>query len=172
MKHKAILLALALMVIGLVGPTVQSKSLSGSVSMTAAGKPVRKGKPTRQQLAANPNYKEAIKFFNDKNYAASLALFYKLDSTGYCCDLVHYYIGQCYQYTNQTIAASQHYNWVLEKSNDERLKSYADYANQTMAYYDAHRTYSGQGNNFSRYNGGRSAGGRGGGGGGQMIGFG
>jgi len=169
MKYKPLFLALALIAAGLIGQAVHSKSLKGSVSMTAAGKPVKKGKMTRQQLAANPNYKEAIKFFNDKNYAASLAYFQKLDSTGYCCDLVHYYIAQCYQNTNQTIAASQHYNWVLEKSNDERLKTYADYANQTMAYYDAHRTYAGQGNNFSRYNGGRSGGG---GGGGQRIGFG
>jgi len=170
MKYKPLFLALALIASGLLAP-VLSKSLKGSVSMSTAVKPVKKGKVTRQQLAANPTYKDALKFFQDKNYAAALSYFQKLDSTGYCCDLVHYYIGQCYQNTNQTIAASQHYNWVIARSSDSTLRTYADYANQTMSYYNAHRTYSGQGNNFSRYNGGGSAGG-GGGGGGQAMGFG
>jgi hypothetical protein len=159
------LLALATILIAQIG-MVEAKSLKGSVTMAT----LKKGKPTRQQLYANPTYKDAVNYFGIKNYSAALQSFQTLDSTGYCCDLVHYYIGQCYQNTNQTVAASQHYNWVVERSTDERLRTYADYANQTMAYYNAHRTYAGQGNNFNRYNGGRSAGG--GGGGGQQIGFG
>jgi hypothetical protein len=105
----------------------------------------------RQKLPSNPNYQEAVKKFKDKNYAEALKLFSVLDSTGFCCDLIHYYIGQCYQNTNQTVAAGQHYDWVVANSKDNTLVAYANYANDTMQYYNAHRTYAGQGNNFAKY---------------------
>lgn len=144
----------------------ESNPLKGSVAVTR----IKKGQITRQQLAANPTYKQALSAFQVKNYAVALQDFQKLDSSGYCCDMVHYYIAQCYQNTNQTIAASQHYNWVSERSSDPTLRAYADYANQTMAYYNAHRTYAGQGNNFS-HGRGSSAGGASAVGG-ERIGFG
>jgi hypothetical protein len=164
-KNKLFLIALAIMVLMPMIPA-STKSLKGSLAITTH----KKAKPTREQLLTNPTFKQAVNYFQIKNYAEALQGFQGLDSTGYCCDLVHYYIAQCYQNTNQTVAASQHYNWVVERSTDTRLRSYADYANQTMAYYNAHRTYAGQGNNFARNYTGSSAGG--GGGGGNKIGFG
>jgi hypothetical protein len=135
------------------------KTLTGGVSLTVIKE--QKRQTARQKLPSNPNYQEALKKFQGKNYADALKLFYVLDSSGFCCDLVHYYMGQCYQNTNQTVAAEQHYNWVLAYSKDPILVNYADYANQTLDYYSAHRTYAGQGNNFSRnFTGGSAGGGR------------
>ncbi len=140
-----------------------AKQIKGGVAVSTVKKG---GKPTRAMLNANPMYKEAVAFFQKKNYAGALTCFQSLDSNGFCCDMVHYYIGQCYQNTNQTVAAQQHYDWVVEKTKDPTLRSYADYANQTIAYYSNHRTYAGQGNNFDRGSRG------GGGGGGRRVGFG
>src|SRR5271163_2953990 len=113
------------------------KMLTGGVSLTVIKE--QKRQTARQKLPSNPNFQEALKKFQGKNYADALKLFYVLDSSGFCCDLVHYYMGQCYQNTNQTLAAEQHYNWVLAYSKDPTLVSYADYANKTLAYYSAHR---------------------------------
>jgi hypothetical protein len=144
-----------------------AKQLKAGVSVSS----VKKGgkRPTKAQLMANPTYKDAIGAFQKKDYADALKNFQVLDSTGFCSDTVHYYIAQCYQNTNQTVAAEQHYNWVLERSKDVTLRRYAEYANQCLAYYSGHRTYGGQGNNFDR---GSRGGFNGGGGGGGRVSFG
>ena len=162
------LLPALILVATLAVPTsfVEAKQYKAGVAVST----VKKGGKgaTKAQLNSNPMYKEAVGFFQKKNYAAAMKDFQTLDSTGYCSDMVHYYIGQCYQNTNQTVAAGQHYNWVLEKSKDPTLRRYAEYANQCMAYYSGHRTYGGQGNNFDRGSRGGSWGGGGGGGGGRV----
>lgn len=142
--------------------------LKGFVSLTRAQK--NKLRLTaRTRLQGCPVYKEAIGYFNQKNYAKALQTFEFLDTNGFCCDLIHYYIAQCYQNTNQLQVAMRHYDWVASNSKDAQLRQYSDYANQTMAYYGAHRTYSGQGNYFDP---GSRGGGGGGGGGGRGGGFG
>jgi hypothetical protein len=112
---------------------------------------------TKKQLLCNATYKSGLVFFNKKDYAAALGCFQLLDGDGFCCDTIHYYIGQCYQNTNQTVAAQQHYDWVVQRSKDPTLRSYADYANRTIAYYSSHRTYAGQGNVFGSSAGSYSA---------------
>jgi hypothetical protein len=141
---------------------VDAKEYKAGVTVST----VKKGgkRPTKAQLMTNPTFKDAIGSFQKKDYAEALKNFQVLDSTGFCSDTVHYYIAQCYQNTNQTVAAEQHYNWVLEKSKDVTLRRYAEYANQCLAYYSGHRTYNGQGNNFDR----GSRGGFNGGGGGRV----
>jgi hypothetical protein len=79
-----------------------------------------------------------------------------------CCDMVHYYIAQCYQHLNQIAAAQMHYEWVMTYSQDERLKYYAQAADAQLGYYNQHRTYGGNGNNFAAFGGGRRASGGGG----------
>lgn len=166
MNRKLLFLAaLAILFLPISVAHAKTIKIKGSVAVTKLNK---KAAPvTRAQLANNPVYKEGLQLFQQKNYAGAMKCFYQLDSTGYCCDMVHYYIGQCYQNTNQTVAAQQHYDWVSSRSKDPTLRSYASYANQTIAYYSSHRTYSGQGNNFDH-----SIGGGGGGGGGRRMGFG
>lgn len=159
------LLPVLILVATLAMPTsfVEAKQLKAGVAVST----VKKGRRvTQAQLNANPLYKEGVGFFQKKNYAAAMKDFQTLDSTGFCSDMIHYYIGQCYQNTNQTVAAGQHYNWVMEKSKDPTLRRYAEYATQCISYYSGHRTYGGQGNNFDRGSRGGSYSGRGGGGGG------
>ncbi|MBI2810144.1 MAG: hypothetical protein HYX67_04860 [Candidatus Melainabacteria bacterium] len=158
------LLAVLILVATLGVPTslVEAKQYKAGVAVSTVKKG---GKVTQAQLNANPTYKEAVGYFQKKNYAAAMKDFQVLDSTGYCSDMVHYYIAQCYQNTNQTVAAGQHYDWVLGKSKNPTLRRYAEYANQCIAYYSGHRTYGGQGNNFDRGSRGGSVGGGGGGGG-------
>ncbi|CAN5545223.1 hypothetical protein BH10CYA1_BH10CYA1_19140 [soil metagenome] len=155
------LLAVLILVATLGVPTsfVEAKQYKAGVAVST----VKKGGKgaTKAQLNSNPTYKEAVGYFQKKNYADAMKDFQTLDSTGYCCDMIHYYIAQCYQNTNQTVAAGQHYDWVLEKSKNPTLRRYAEYANQCIAYYSGHRTYGGQGNNFDR--GSRGGGGGGGG---------
>lgn len=136
--------------------TVSALLLTANVAVDAKG---AKRAPTagdkaalakRARLLANPKYKEGVKLFQSKNFSGALKCFFQLDANGFCCDLVHYQIGSCYQRTNQTMAAQQHYDWVLAHSKDPTLRAWADYANQTIAYYSAHRTFAGQGNNFDR----------------------
>lgn len=142
----ATLLALALLVPVLAPNTsAEAKSYKGNVSANSG-----KIDPKRAKLLKNAVYQQGVKLFAQKNYAAALKCFYQVDASGLCCDMVHYYIGQCYQKTNQTAAAQQHYDWVLTRSKDPQLRAYADYGNQVMAYYSQHRTFAGQGNNFDR----------------------
>ena len=130
--------------------TLDSAATAKTLKASASYQAMVKAKPhSRAELLKNARYKEAVTQFGEKNYAAALNGFQALDSSGYCCDLVHYYIAQCYQLTNQTVAAQMHYNWVLSYSKDNYLKQCSEYANQTLAYYSNHRSYGGQGNNFA-----------------------
>jgi hypothetical protein len=168
-KTLALLLTLLSLMLLPASLSVDAKPAKGS---GAAARSAKAETAKRAKLAANPLYKEAMELFAKKNFAGARDCFLKLDSTGFCCDTVHYYIGQCYQRTNQTRAAQQHYDWVLSRSKDPTLRAYADYGNQTMAYYNARRTYAGQGNFFAGTTaGGSRAGSSAGGGCGPSQGF-
>lgn len=113
-------------------------------------------------LSKAPGYRAAITDFNQGRYGPAARQLETLDSHGYCCDMVHYYIAQSYHHLNQLALASMHYSWVSSYSKDSTLRVYAQSANSGLAYYGSHRTYAGQGNNFERV----AASGRSGGGGG------
>jgi len=142
------LLAIALMITVFAGllPTVAAKTISSGVSVNVRVN--SKGK--KVNLGSSPAYKEAVATFMNKKYADALGKFQTLDKNGFCCDMVHYYIAQCYQYTNQVNPAMSNYEWVSVYSKDPRLIYYANGAYEQLAYYNGHRTYSGQGNNFDR----------------------
>jgi tetratricopeptide (TPR) repeat protein len=129
-------------------------SVDAKAAKSGASKKTSAAQAKRAKLLSQATYKEGLSLYQKRNYSGALKCFFKLDGSGFCCDLVHYYIGQCYQHTNQTAAAQQHYDWVVARSQDPTLRSYADYANQTMAYYNQHRTFAGQGNYFDK--GGRA----------------
>jgi pentatricopeptide repeat protein len=156
--RKLAAVALATLLVAAGTASVQANQLKGSVSMSRGGQ--NKKVPLRSYIITTKSYKDALAAFNKKNYAEALRLFDGMDANGFCCDLVHYYIAQCYQLTNQTAAAQMHYDIVLNKSKDANLRRYAEYANETLAYYGTHRTYAGQGNRFDVA---RASGGGGGG---------
>ncbi len=127
------------------------KKLVSQISVT-----VRTDKHGKKvDLAKSPEYKEALAEFKDKKFGPAVDKFEDLDGHGYCCDLVHYYIAQCYHQTNQLQSAKMHYSWVYEYSKDPTLRYYSQNAYQQLAYYGGHRTYTGQGNNFQKTIAGR-----------------
>ncbi len=94
--------------------------------------------------------KLAIADYNQGKYKNAVVRLEDVDRRGLCNERTHYYIGLCYQSMNQTVLAQMHYQWVLQYGKDATLKSYAQSAYQQIAYYQGHRTYAGQGNNFER----------------------
>jgi hypothetical protein len=113
--------------------------------------PQSKSKTISSPAKALPQeYYLAIKAFNDGKYKDALGQFQHLDENGHCCDKVHYFIAQSYQGMNQTVPAQMHYEWVSSYSHDPVLKYYSDVALDRLSYYRGHRTYAGNGNNFSR----------------------
>jgi hypothetical protein len=97
-----------------------------------------------------PAFGQAVGIFNSGKYKDALAAFQRLDEDGFCCDKVHYYIAQSYQGMNQTAPAALNYQWVCRYSKDPTLNYYSQVALSQLAYYQGHRTYGGQGNNFAR----------------------
>lgn len=144
-----------------------AKKATGSVTKVAI---VKKKEAARTRLLRLPEYKAALEDFSSKRYGPALAKFEALDGSGYCCDLVHYYMAQCYHLSNQLAQAEMHYQWILAYSSDPTLRTYAQYANQQLGRYGSHRTYAGQGNNFAKFTAGPARGAGGGGGGGMRRG--
>ncbi len=130
------------------------------------------GKHDRSTKLANPAFIRASETYKEGKFSDALKQFDYLDKNGLCCDMTHYYIALCYQRMNQVGPALDHYQSVVAYSADPRLRQYAQTAFDQLSHYKAHRTYEGQGNNFSRsgggggsrFVGGSSSGGGGGGG--------
>jgi hypothetical protein len=99
-------------------------------------------------LAKAPGYKDALAEFSKGHWGPCADKLEQLNRAGFGCDLVHYYLAQCYENTHQLQQAQMHYGWVTSFSKDKKLREYANYASTQLEYYGAHRTYGGQGNNF------------------------
>ncbi|PWU02718.1 MAG: hypothetical protein C5B53_01355 [Candidatus Melainabacteria bacterium] len=122
---------------------------NGLIALAKSAKAsVQKGQTKAKPLP--PAFGEAVGKFNAGKYKEALAGFQHLDESGFCCDKVHYYIAQSYQGMNQTAPAALNYQWVCMYSKDPTLNYYSQVALNQLAYYQGHRTYGGQGNNFSR----------------------
>jgi len=127
-------------------PSIASPLIKGATSMT-----VRYNKEGHKvNLANTPLYRQALTEFGKGQYGPSELHFEQLDKTGYCCDIVHYYIAQCNDNLNQTEAAEMNYQWVSAYSKDQTLVRYSIYGYEKLEYYNDHRDYAGQGNNFDR----------------------
>jgi len=115
---------------------VSSKKVVSAISAT-----VRTNKVGQKvDLSKAPAYKAAVADFMNHKYGPALTEFQQVDQNGFCCDMVHYYIAQCYDYLNQVEPAELNYSWVVAYSQDPSLKSYATYGYQKLSYYNAHRT--------------------------------
>ncbi len=91
--------------------------------------------------------------FQAQRYGPAAAFFEQADLSGYCNDKTHYYIALCYHNLNQTQRAIEHYSWVATYSKDPTLKYKAQLGYAQVAKYASHRTYSGNGNNFTAFSG-------------------
>jgi hypothetical protein len=129
---------------------VQAKKLYGytasSNTSSASVKPANKSKGKSAKAPQNsPQLVQAVQSYSQGKYKDSAERFEFIDSHGGCCDKVHYFLGLDYQNMNQTVLAQMHYQWVVSNSKNPRLRQYADAASEQLAYYQAHRSYSGQG---------------------------
>ena len=121
-------------------------STSKSVSLSAAkGSNTKAASSTTAKVKSTELWKSGVKQLAAKKYSEAADHFEYIDAHGGCCDETHYYLALCYQGENQTVLAQMHYQWVTSNSKNARLRQYANYANDQLAYYQAHRTYSGQG---------------------------
>lgn len=122
----------------------------------------KSSKPAAKKAQAKPlplEFYQAARLYNEGKYKESLGHLQHLDASGHCCDKVHYYIALDYHGMNQTVPAEMNYEWVCNYSKDKTLQTYANSALEQIAYYQGHRTYGGQGNNFSRAKPGGGGGG-------------
>jgi len=65
-------------------------------------------------------------------------------------DITHYYAGLCYQGQGQLQSASSEFQWVASYSKNPRLQANATAALNSVSRYASRRTYTGNGNNYSR----------------------
>lgn len=65
-------------------------------------------------------------------------------------DITHYYAGLCYQGQGQLQSAASEFQWVASYSKNPRLQANATAALDSVSRYASRRTYSGNGNNYSR----------------------
>ncbi len=134
----------------------------GAMNVASPTAPVALKPAPLLSTVTKPTVASAVKAFNERRFGEALSQFDKLDHSGYCCDTVHYYLARCYQQLSQVAAAQQNYELVMTNSRNPTLRAYSQMAYDQLTHYSQHRTYEGNGNNFSRMRGGW---GRGGGGG-------
>ncbi|MCA9803834.1 MAG: hypothetical protein KC777_17810 [Cyanobacteria bacterium HKST-UBA02] len=65
-------------------------------------------------------------------------------------DMTHYYAGLCYQGQGQLRSAASEFQWVASYSKNPGLQANASAALNSVSRYAARRTYTGNGNNYSR----------------------
>lgn len=161
-KHLKFRVICALAVLLVAAPTLSPSSCEAKTAKKkqtnkpAAKTSKRKADPALAKTKT-PEYLEAQVALLERKYKDAAQKFEKLDAEGACCETTHYYLAQCYQGMNQTVQAQTHYQWVAYYGKDPTLKQYATVAYNQLAYYQNHRTYKGQGNNFNRYKGGGAA---------------
>jgi hypothetical protein len=141
-KIAAMIIALVFSISLSAGSAYAAKKLVAGISATFRTNKVGQ----MVDLSKAPSYKTAVADFMDRKYGPALAEFENLDQTGFCCDMVHYYMAQCYDNMNQIEPAEMHYQWVVAYSHDPTLQRYSTYGYQKLAYYSTHRSYGGQGN--------------------------
>ncbi len=100
--------------------------------------------------------RQAVDLFKAKRYSDAFRLLDSMPHKGDRHDQVHYYMGLCLQYMNQVAPAKEQFQWVYHNSTDQRLRYNAQLAWSNLSYYQGHRTYEGQGNDFDRGNRGPS----------------
>jgi len=100
--------------------------------------------------AANALFDHAVDDYKAGKYGEALGHFYELNKKNGKDTLTHYYMGLCYQCLNQVARAQMEYSWVYYYGKDNTLRYNAQTALTTLAKYQSHRTYEGQGNNFDR----------------------
>ncbi len=93
--------------------------------------------------AADADFNMAVKTYSTGKYAQALAQF-QVVSQRYPSDpLTRYYMGLCYQHTNQVAQAVSMYTWVEQNARSPQLKAQARAGLDSMNRYSSARTHPG-----------------------------
>jgi len=145
----------------------QSGSDCSLAKKPSSQKTSAKGRAARDAaIAKSPAFVKAARAYQQGKYKEAITLLENLDAHGGCCQWTHYYLGLCYQGLNQLGLSYRHYEWVLSFGKDPNLRRYSQFAQETLTYYAANRTYAGQSGIMGAVAESRGGGGGGGGGGG------
>ncbi len=93
--------------------------------------------------AADANFNAAVKTYAAGKYAQALAQFQVVAQTYPSDPLTRYYMGLCYQHTNQVSQATQMYTWVEQNARSPQLKAQARAGLDSMNRYNSSRTHPG-----------------------------
>ncbi|MBX9953100.1 MAG: tetratricopeptide repeat protein [Candidatus Obscuribacterales bacterium] len=93
--------------------------------------------------AVDPAFSAAVQSYQQGKYAAALVQF-QVVSQKYPSDpLTRYYMGLCYQHTNQVTQAQQMYQWVEQNARSQSLKAQARAGLESMNKYSQNRSHRG-----------------------------
>ena len=95
--------------------------------------------------AADPNFTAAVQTYSKGKYAQALAQFQVVAQKYPSDPLTRYYMGLCYQHTNQVAQATQMYTWVEQNARSPQLKAQARAGLDSMNRYRDSRTHPGSG---------------------------
>lgn len=93
-------------------------------------------------------FKEGVQAYNQRSYSEALKKFNALLGSGHDSEMVHYYMGLCYQGQNQIAQAKSEFSLVSAQSRDPGLRANAQRALASIDKWSAHRSYQGNSNIF------------------------
>lgn len=93
--------------------------------------------------AGDATFNTAVKMYTDGKYAQALTQFQVVAQKYPSDPLTRYYMGLCYQHTNQVAQATQMYTWVEQNARSPQLKSQARAGLDSMNRYSSSRTHPG-----------------------------
>ncbi len=93
--------------------------------------------------AADANFTAAVQTYSKGKYAQALAQFQVVAQKYPSDPLTRYYMGLCYQHTNQVTQATQMYTWVEKNARSPQLKAQARAGLDSMNRYSSSRTHPG-----------------------------
>jgi len=157
--------ALMLGALCLMGLSLDS---AAEAKKAAAKKKVSQYSARELAVCRSAHFVEGVESYNKHNYREAIKNFEYVDTNGGCCQWTHYYLALCYQGENQLGLAYRHYEWVLSHGKDPGLRRNSQFGCDTVTYYAANRTYSGQGGIMGAVAASHHGGGGGGGGGGSF----
>ncbi len=109
-------------------------------------------------FAAPPGFDDAVKSYNSRQYSVALSKFALVARAVPNDILTHYYMGLCYQQTNQFSMAKSQYEWVSATSRDPALRASCGQALSQLGKYQSQKI-SGAGPTSSFRGGGSTGGG-------------
>lgn len=89
--------------------------------------------------AAPPGFDDAVKSYNARQFSVALSKFCQVARANPNDVLTHYYMGLCYQQTNQFSMAKAQYEWVQTASRDNGIRNSCAQALAQLGRYQSQK---------------------------------